>query len=228
MPPRYKWIFLDADNTIFDYDRAEATALEQAFRHFGFAYSEDTRQTYREINGKVWDDFEKGKLDKATLQTTRFEKLLAARSVEADASAFNAYYLGVFAESGCLIDGAEELCADLAKHCTLVLATNGISHVQHRRLENSGLLPYIGQIVVSEDTGFQKPQAGFFEFAFEVCGIRDKSAVLMVGDSLTSDIQGGVNAGIKTCWYNPAGKNAGEPAPDYEIRRLSELREIVL
>ncbi len=228
MPPRYKWIFLDADNTLFDYDCAEATALEQAFRHFGFAYGEDVRQIYREINRKVWEDFENGKLDKATLQTTRFEQLLAARRNDADASAFNAYYLGVFAESGCLIDGALEVCAELSRHASLVLATNGISRVQHRRLENSGLSPYISRVVVSEDAGFQKPHTGFFEYAFCQCGITDKTSVLMVGDSLTSDIKGGVDFELDTCWYNPNRLEQSELKIDYEIRQLDELYRIVL
>lgn len=228
MPPRFNWIFLDADNTLFDYDRAEATALEQTFRHFGLPYSEDVRQTYRAINRRVWEDFENGKIDKATLQSTRFEQLLTACRSEADAAAFNTFYLGVFAESGCTIEGAAEVCAELSKHCSLVIATNGVSSVQQRRLENSGLRPYISRVVVSEDAGYQKPHPGFFEYAFALCGIPDKTSVLMVGDSLSSDIRGGVNAGIKTCWYNPCGESEPEPAPDYEIQDLSELRGIVL
>jgi 2-haloacid dehalogenase len=228
MPPRYEWIFLDADNTLFDYDRAEATALEAAFRHFGFAYGSDVLRTYREINRQVWADFEEGKIDKATLQTTRFAKLMDAHGNQADATAFNAFYLGIFAESGCLIDGAAAVCERLAKHCSLVIATNGVSGVQQRRLQNSGLLPYITRVVVSEDTGFQKPHPGFFRFAFDLCNIRDVSSVLMVGDSLSSDIRGGVNAGIKTCWYNPAGLVAAERIYDYEIRKLDELYEIIL
>jgi 2-haloacid dehalogenase len=228
MPPRYQWIFLDADNTLFDYDRAEATALEQTFQHFGFAYGNDVRLTYREINRRAWEDFENGIIDKDTLQKTRFEKLLAAGRNEADPAAFNSFYLGVFAESGCLIDGAAAVCERLAKHCSLVIATNGVSGVQQRRLQNSGLLPYITRVVVSEDTGFQKPHPGFFRFAFDLCNIRDVSSVLMVGDSLSSDIRGGVNAGIKTCWYNPAGLVAAERIYDYEIRKLDELYEIIL
>jgi 2-haloacid dehalogenase len=228
MPPRYEWIFLDADNTLFDYDRAEATALEAAFRHFGFAYGSDVLRTYREINRQVWADFEEGKIDKATLQTTRFAKLMDAHGNQADATAFNAFYLGIFAESGCLIDGAADVCATLSRQCSLVIATNGISRVQQRRLDNSGLTPYITRVVVSEDTGYQKPQPGFFEYAFRLCGIEDKSKVLMVGDSLSSDIKGGINAGIKTCWYNPAGLITEELNPDYEIRTLSELYGIIL
>ena len=228
MPPRYQWIFLDADNTLFDYDRAEATALEQTFLHFGFAYGNGVRQTYREINRQVWEDFEKGKIDKATLQTTRFQKLLETYANEADAAAFNAHYLGIFAECGCLIDGAAGVCAKLSEHCSLVIATNGISNVQQQRLKNSGLTPYITQVVVSEDTGYQKPDARFFEYAFDLCGIHDKSSVLMVGDSLSSDIKGGVNAGIKTCWYNPNGLEVSEPAADYEIHNLEELYRIIL
>lgn len=228
MPPRYQWIFLDADNTLFDYDRAEATALEQTFLHFGFAYGSDVRQTYREINRQVWEDFENGKIDKATLQTTRFQKLLEAYNNNADAAAFNAHYLGIFAESGCLIDGAADVCAKLSEQCSLVIATNGISRVQHRRLENSGLTPYITRVVVSEDTGYQKPDARFFEYAFDLCGIHDTSSVLMVGDSLSSDIRGGINAGIETCWYNPNKTESTEIKPDYEIQNLSELYGIIL
>ena len=228
MPSRYQLILLDADRTLLDYDLAERVALQRTFEQFGFAYDEQVRQKYRAINSRVWDDFERGIIDKPTLQTLRFERLLSACGNTASAEAFNASYLQTFGECGQTIDGAVEICRELSQHCTLAIATNGISKTQRTRLEHSGLQPYITYQIVSEDAGYQKPQRGFFEYAFAVCGAHDKRTALMVGDSISSDISGAMEFGIAACWYNPGGAAETGLTPDYEIRRLDELREIIL
>lgn len=221
----YPFLFLDADWTLFDFQKSEGEALRLAFEEKGFAYDEGVRTRYHEINSALWRGFERGQVDKADLQRVRFATLLSEFGHLADPLAFNARYLHLLAENVHLIDGAVEVCADLARRATLLLATNGISWTQRRRLANSALAPFFRFVVTSEDAGAQKPEAGFFAYALSQCGDPDPSRVLMVGDQLNTDILGGERAGLATCWYNPRGEARPEGAPriDHEIRRLEEL-----
>lgn len=226
---KYDLVLLDADGTLFDYDTAEAIALKKAFEYHGFKYSDDVRSRYREINNDVWMEFEKGKIDKNTLQTERFKRLLKEYNLGADESAFNLTYLGFLAEGGYLIDGALEICRELSHYCTLAIATNGVSRIQKRRLENSAIAPYIQHLIVSEDAGYQKPHQGFFQYAFDVCGYYDKDRAIIVGDSLSADIKGGADFGVATCWYNPTNHiNDTGLRIDYEIKDLRELVKLIL
>lgn len=226
--PKYKLILFDADGTLFDYDMAEGVALRKTFEKYCFTYSEDIRNKYREINSSMWKEFESGKIDKVNLQTGRFERLLNECNCDADASEFNLLYLDILAESGQLNDGALEICKELSQFCTLAIATNGIARTQKGRLENSLIQPYISHIIVSEDAGYLKPHNGFFQCAFDTCGIQDKKSAMMIGDSLSTDIKGGIDFGIATCWYNPNGIETKDLKADYEIEHLSDLIKIIL
>lgn len=226
--PKYKLILFDADGTLFDYDMAEGAALRKAFEKYCFTYSEDIRNKYREINSSMWKEFESGKIDKANLQISRFERLLNVCNYDADASEFNLLYLDILAESGQLNDGALEICKELSQFCTLAITTNGIARTQKGRLKNSQIQPYISYIIVSEDAGHQKPHNGFFQYAFDACGIQDKKSAIIIGDSLSTDIKGGIDFGIETCWYNPNGIKAKDLKADYEIEHLNDLIKIIL
>ena len=226
---KYSLVLLDADGTLFDFDMAEGIALRKAFEHHSFQYSEDMRNIYREINSGLWKEFENGGVDKTTLQTRRFERLLEECRLDADACDFNSVYLDYLSEGGHLIDGALEVCRELSRHCTLAIVTNGISRTQRSRIGNSDIAPFIKHIIVSEDTGYQKPHPGFFHYTFDVCGHSDRKAAIIVGDSLSADMKGGENFGIATCWYNPDGTNERNGCCiDYEINNLSELLNIIL
>lgn len=226
---KYNLILLDADGTLFDYDIAEGIALRKTFEQHQFVYCDGIRNIYREINGHLWKEFENGRVDKASLQIRRFEKLLKECRLNADAKSFNSVYLDFLAESANLIEGAQEVCRELSQYCTLAIATNGIARVQKGRLKNSTIAPYIKHIIVSEDAGYQKPHQGFFKYAFNICGQYDKDKVIIVGDSLNADIKGGIDYGIATCWFNPSAVlNNNEVKIDYEIRNLGELPRIIL
>ena len=148
-----------------------------------------------------------------------------------DPEQYNADYLNNLALCTRTIDGAEELCRFIHENGVLIVATNGVSATQHRRIAASGLEPWLDKVVVSDDAGAEKPAPRYFERAFAVSGAGDKSECIIIGDSLTSDIRGGQQFGIDTCWFNPKHKGRGEfPAPDYELSELQQapalLKEI--
>lgn len=227
----YEYILFDADDTLYDYALAEAHALTSAFQEFGI---EDTDNSYvdryRIINQGLWTEFEQGKISSVNLRRERFARLFAADSVHAsiDADNLSARYLNYLGEGSFLLEGAEALVKGLLGKYRLAIITNGIKEVQMARIGKSGLLDSFEHIIVSEDTGFQKPHVGIFDYTFNKLNIVDKSKVLIVGDSLTSDIQGGINYGIDTCWFNPKNKtNTTGIQPTYEVHSYGELLTII-
>jgi 2-haloacid dehalogenase len=230
----YRWILFDADGTLFDYDKAEAKALVKSFDEIGYPFEPRYAAAYRQINGQIWEDFEKGLITQNELRVRRFELLFEATSVEADAAVFSDLYLRFLAQGTDLIEGAEEILQVLNGKVGMVIITNGLKDVQRPRLARSTIGHYFDEVVISEEVGSAKPKSRIFDVAFERMGNPAKGEVLIVGDSLTSDIAGGINYGIDTCWFNPGGL----PIPQefeigqskrigFEIGRLSQLLEIL-
>jgi YjjG family noncanonical pyrimidine nucleotidase len=222
---KYKTILFDADGTLFDYDKAEETALKNACLQYGITYSPDRRNIYRGINSKKWAEFDKGIITKLQLQISRFEDFFSEIGVVyINPEEFNACYLDYLADGSQLIDGAEAVCRKLSENKQLAIITNGVERTQLRRINKSTIKPYISDIFVSEKIGYAKPACEYFDYVFESLNIKDKSTVLIVGDSLLSDIKGGMNYGVDTCWYNPNGLiNSTDIEPTYEIKSLLEL-----
>ena len=226
---KYKWVLLDADGTLFDYDRAEQYALERALQDFDLAFDQATIGTYRRINGALWLDFEAGKVEVDRLKVLRFERLLAALNAgDVDPARFSTVYLGHLGECAALIDGAARVVRALRARTHLALITNGLKEVQRSRLAKSQLEPFFEAVIISDEVGIAKPDPGIFDVAFLRMGEPDRSEVLIVGDSLTSDMKGGYDYGIDTCWFNP-NHAPREPQIDtrYEIDTLSALLTIV-
>lgn len=225
---KYDCILFDADDTLFDYGMAEGQAFLNVFAHFGLPTgAEEYADSYREINQALWRDLEQGQITSAALRVERFNRLFARHKLEYNSEAFSEAYLRFLGEGTYLIQGAVELCNELAG-CRLAIITNGIKDVQLSRIQGSPLRNTFEQIIISEEAGSQKPEQGIFDYAFTKLGLTDKTRVLIVGDSLTSDIQGGINYGIDTCWFNPLEKvNETGVKPTYEIRDLSQLLEII-
>ncbi len=220
---RYTWLLFDADGTLFDYNQAETHALRLTFEHFGYAFQPAYSAAYREINRQIWLDFEQGEIDQVTLRTRRFENLFEAVEIQLDAHAFSARYLANLSNRTDLIDGAEALVQTVAQTHNLAIITNGLADVQWPRFKQSTIYPYFQTVIISEEVGAAKPNPQIFDVAFARMNHPAKSEVLIIGDSLTSDIQGGINYGIDTCWLNIDEKANGNLSPTYEIKTLTEL-----
>ena len=228
--PAYQWILFDADNTLFDFDQAERSALVAAFPPFGYAYQEEFGQLYHRINAEIWIEFEQGRITATALRTERFQRLFEAASLPIDAVAFSAVYLVELGRSSQLIPGAESLVnALLRAGLRLALVTNGLKDVQRPRLASSPIAQCFEQVIISEEIGAQKPEAAFFEIAFERMGSPAKKSTLLVGDGLSADIQGGIAFGLDTCWYNPRRKPLDVRwLPTFQVNTLEEILPLVL
>jgi 2-haloacid dehalogenase len=232
MTHSYTWLFWDADGTLFDYDLAEAAALEGTFRYLDLHFSPAYAEAYREINHQVWVDFENGRISSAALRVRRFELLFEAVKIQGDASTFSQHYLLHLSQQAQLIEGAEALIQQLAGEFRLALITNGLSDVQRPRLALSPFANRFDEVAISEELGAAKPDPAYFEEVFRRIGAHfetpRRDQVLVIGDSLSSDIQGGINFGLDTCWFNPHAKPPHPTlSPHYEIRRLAELLNLL-
>ncbi|WP_026561576.1 YjjG family noncanonical pyrimidine nucleotidase [Bacillus sp. J37] len=224
----YDIILFDIDDTLFDFTKSEQEAFNRVFEKYNlFNNLKLYEKSYHEISKVLWRDLENGKMSLVELGSERFRRLFLEHELEIDAVVFNQDYLGFLGEQTHLVQGAEKVISELSNK-RLAIITNGYTDVQTSRTNNSPLKDTFEHIIISESTGFQKPQTGIFDYAFDKLQITDKSNVLMVGDSLTSDIQGGINYGIDTCWFNPKHKeNNTSLKPTYEINKLESLLEII-
>ena len=225
---KYETILFDIDDTLFDFKATEYAALHNTFMEYdlpnGFS---DYHGSYKEISKILWEDLEQGKIALKELGVERFKRLFLKHELETDAGLFSESYLGYLGQEMHLMPGAVEVLAGLT-HCRLAIITNGFGEVQKARIANSPISSHFEQIIISEETGFQKPHHGIFDYAFSKLKLSSKEKVLMVGDSLTSDIRGGNNYGIDTVWFNPENKeNLAGVRPTYEISDLLELADIV-
>ncbi len=225
---KYDIVLLDADNTLFDYKKAETAALEASFRFFNLDFCPENADEYRRINQSLWERHNRGEIGVDELKIERFRRLFEALGVRRDPVEVGSYYLERLGDNAQLLDGALELCSALSKQCRLAIVTNGVSRTQRRRLDASPIQKYFEKIFISGEMGCQKPQKEYFDLVLEEMKASDKSRVLVVGDSLSLDIQGANNAGLASCWYNPEELPlTGTARPDYIISRLSDLLDIV-
>ncbi len=224
----YELVFIDADETLLDFRKAERHALRHAFGQFGLESTEEIVLAYEEINAVIWKRLEKGELDQERLKVERFRLLFQSLGVDLDPAAFSSLYLEALGRGSFLLPGAEEICGYLAGKYRLAMVTNGIKEVQRSRIGASPIAAHFAALVISEEAGSSKPNPAIFEHACGLLNTHDKTRMIMVGDSLSSDIRGGINFGIDTCWFNPAGApNPTELDPTYEISSLEELKRIL-
>ena len=223
-----KIIFFDLDDTLLDFTRAEREALSRAFRCFDIDPAPTVLDRYHVINREQWELLEEGVLTRAQVQTRRFDLLFEELGVRCSSREACDCYEDFLAQGHWFIPGAVELLAELAPRYDLYLASNGAAAVQQSRLKSAGIGPYFKDIFISEELGADKPGPAFFAAAFSAIPDFNPETALIVGDSLTSDIRGGRNAGIRTCWFNPHGKPARpDITPDYTIRALAELPDLL-
>lgn len=224
----YKNILLDLDDTLFDFKASEEIALSQSLRAFGIEPTEAVRARYSEINISLWKRLEQKTITREVLLYHRFELLLEEMGIVADAKAIQKSYEYNLSLGHIFLPGAEQLLKDLSPTHNLYMVTNGTALVQQGRIKSSGIAPYFKGIFISQEVGYDKPDKRYFDACFAAMEDVSPQTTVIVGDSLSSDIRGGENAGIATCWFNP--KDLPRPADvriDYEIRTLEELYDIV-
>ena len=225
---KYKWLLFDADDTLFDYGKAEVGALRKTFEQAGAKFEPEYLPAYQQINQQIWREFEQGRISAEALRVKRFELLFEAIGVSMDPELFSVRYLPNLATQSELTEGALKVVQALHSKYRLAIITNGLRDVQRPRLARSAIRDYIADIIISEEVGAVKPERAIFDAAFQRMGHPNKDEVLLIGDSLTSDIAGASNYGIDTCWFNPEGKARREGLEiKYEIRHLTDLLEIL-
>ncbi len=225
MKTKYKAIFFDADDTLFDYPRAERTALLACLEKFRIPVDPETFiGVYRRHNHDVWKEFERGETDQATLRVERFRRLFAELAIpDLPLERVSTFYLDSLAGQSQLLPGALDLVRELAATYPLALVTNGIAFVQNQRFAASPITPYFKAIVISEEVGIAKPDPRIFAPALKKLAV-EAADVLYVGDSVTSDMAAARNAGMDFCWLNPGGAPVPKDhAPAFVIAAISEF-----
>jgi putative hydrolase of the HAD superfamily len=226
---KYEIIIFDADETLFDFKKSERDAFKNAMMEFDIEYDENHHlKIYSEINSEIWKEFENGIITQEKLKVERFKRLADRLNINFDEYLFAKSYMKHLANASFVYEDSIELVESLHKNYRLTIVTNGLKEVQNKRIKQSIISKYFEDVIISEEVNVAKPDSKIFEIALNNLNHVDKSKVLMVGDSLTSDIKGGINFGIDTCWYNPNKiVNSTDIKPTYEISELSQLREII-
>lgn len=220
----FEFLFLDLDNTILDFDMAERIALTKSLNAFGLEVTPEVCSRYHQINRLHWERLERMELTREQVVVGRFAALLRELGAEVDPAACAARYENNLAVGHYFLPGALEALERLAGKYRLYLASNGSADVQAGRLKSAGIGPLFEKIFISQEIGADKPSKAFFDRCFAQIPGFDRSRAMMVGDSLTSDMRGGQNAGIVNCWVNPGGKpKQADIRVDYEIKSLAEL-----
>ena len=227
---KYKYLLWDIDGTILNFELAERAAIRSLFDRFKLGEcSDEMLMYYSQINKRYWQLMESGKIKKDKMLLERFIEFFSNKGINADIAAeFNKEYQIALCDTIVFNDDAMDIIKHQKKTCKIIIVTNGTEVVQEKKLERSGLNDIVDNVFISELVGFEKPNIKFFEKVILEVGIKDLKEALIIGDSLTSDIQGGHNIGIDTCWYNPKNEeNTTLLNPTYTIRNLHELENII-
>lgn len=223
-----EYLFLDLDDTILDFHKAERIALSKTLRDFGLEPTEAVLSRYHDINIWHWQQLEKGLMTRDQVLEGRFRTLFSELGHPVDAVAVTRAYERNLGIGHYFLPGAEEAVKALSQKYRLFLASNGTASVQHSRLTSAGLYPYFEKVFVSQEIGHNKPSKEYFDRCFSQIPGFDAVKAIMVGDSLTSDILGGIRSGMKTCWINPEHKPMREDIrPDYELESIAQLEALL-
>jgi len=224
----YSHILFDMDDTLLDFQKAQFVSFNAVLEKYGVPFSTDTYYRYENINHSLWHQFEEGLLTKEIVQNERFTQFFNIMGLKIDGKQANQFFQESLATQNWLIPSAKEICMELSKRYTLSIVTNGVGITQKKRFYSSEISCYFANLLISEDIGVAKPDKRFFDEAFKTIGCFEKSQILLVGDSLSSDIQGANNVGIDCCWFNP--KNIAldrQVKITYTITDLRQLMSIV-
>lgn len=227
---KIKVILWDIDGTLLNFEAVERRAIQHCFDKFGFGFcTDDMLKTYMGINRGYWQRLERGEISKQEVLEGRFRDFFAVAGFDVSvAAAFNEEYQIALGTYIVFCENARETMLACKEQVPQYAVTNGTKVAQDGKLSKSGLIDLFDGIFISEVVGHEKPAVEFFEEVFRVIGEYDRKEVLIVGDSLTSDIRGGNNAGIVTCWYNPKKlPNDAGVTVDYEITDLRQVLELI-
>lgn len=217
-------VLFDLDDTLFDFHKAEKIALTKTLVHFGIDPTEETLALYSTINAAHWKRLELGEISREEVKVGRYRELFETIGVECDPVKATAYYESMLAIGHYFMPGAPELLEELYRKYRLYIVSNGTAKVQEGRIGSSGIAKYMDGIFISQILGANKPDKQFFDICFAEIPDFSLSETVIIGDSLSSDIKGGINAGITTVWFNPKGiENNNDIKPDYTIKELSEV-----
>lgn len=222
---KYDWILFDADETLFHFDAFKGMQL--MFSRKGVDFTQHDFEHYQKVNKPLWVDYQDGKITAHELKHTRFQEW--AEKLETTTQELNSAFLEAMADICTLLPGAKELMEALHGKAKMGIITNGFTELQAIRLERTGMTEFFDHVIISEEVGVAKPDAGIFSHALEVMGNPCKSKILMVGDNPHSDILGGINFGIETCWLNSHREEQVQGiSPNYTVNSLHQLREILV
>ena len=223
-----EFLFLDLDDTILDFHKAERIALSKTISQFGLEPNEEVLHRYHLINKAHWEMLERGELTRAEVLTQRFGVLFAEYGLDVDVQVCAKTYERNLSIGHYFLPGAEEAVERLSKKYRLFLASNGTAVVQKGRMTSANLYRFFEKVFVSQEIGHNKPSKAYFDACFAQIPGFDPAKAMIVGDSLTSDIAGGINAGIRTCWVNPQHLPCPDHIhPDHEIEYLSQLEALL-
>lgn len=217
-------VLFDLDDTLFDFHKAEKIALTKTLVHFGIDPTEETLALYSTINAAHWKRLELGEISREEVKVGRYRELFKTIGIECDPVKATAYYESMLAIGHYFMPGAPELLEELYRKYRLYIVSNGTAKVQEGRIGSSGIAKYMDGIFISQILGANKPDKQFFDICFAEIPDFSLSETVIIGDSLSSDIKGGINAGITTVWFNPKEiENDNDIKPDYTIKELSEV-----
>lgn len=224
---KYTCIFFDIDNTLLDFNLAEKTAIKCVLAKHSLPDDDATAKLYSDINQTYWERFERCEIKKEEIFEGRFKTLINVLNATADSAQMSQDYFESLRNYAFKIEGADDILTYLkSKGYKLYATTNGYALTQYKRIKASGLEAYFDDIFVSEKIGHQKPSKEYFDQVIEAIEEKNRDKMLVIGDSLSSDILGGINSGIDTCWYNPKG-NSSDYNINYTVSSLKELKEIL-
>lgn len=217
-------VLLDLDDTLLDFHKAERIAIARTFVRLGIQPEEAIIRRYSEINAAQWERLEKGEISREQVLVGRFALLFEELGLNCSSREAKAAYENFLSQGHYFMPGAEALLEALRDRYRLFICSNGTAVVQEGRLKSAGIGPYFEKIFISEEIGFNKPSPEFFARCFENIPDFSRELTIIIGDSLSSDILGGINAGIRTCWFNPQGRpGRNDIVPDYELVKLEQV-----
>lgn len=227
---KHRLFLFDLDDTLLDFKASEQLSFSRALAALGVADGiEPLFVHYQQVNHELWRQFESGRVSKDFLKVERFRHTFAAHALDLDPARASQTYLDTLAECVVLVDGAQAACEALAGLGEVGIITNGIEHVQHRRIQAAGLADHVAFVATSEACGHAKPDVRFFDYTVRKARAFDKDATLIVGDRLDADILGANRFGIDSVWFNPGRlANETQARPTHEIASLAELLRLLL